>query len=50
MTGGVKTPVTPTRLVLHCLLAIGLKTRIPAFFIFTPCLITPLALEALGAC
>ena len=38
--------VTPTRLVLQRLLAIGLKIRIPAFFIFTVVLIKPLLLEA----
>src|SRR5205823_11518797 len=46
VTGGVKTPVTPTRLVLQRLLAIGLKTTIPAFFIFTRAVMTPLAFEA----
>src|SRR5207253_6464703 len=46
VTGGVKTLVTPTRLVLQRLLAIGLKIRIPAFFIFTVVLIRPLLFEA----
>src|SRR3954447_25499394 len=47
VTGGVKTLVTPTRLVLQALLAIGVKIRIPAFFIFSVCLTTPLLFEAL---
>src|SRR6266567_707398 len=46
VTGGVKTPVTPTRLVLQRLLAIGLKTTIPAFFNFTLWVMTPLLLDA----
>ena len=36
----------PTRLVLQRLLAIGLKTRIPAFFNFTLWVMTPLLLDA----
>src|SRR6201987_1504436 len=47
VTGGVKTLVTPTRLVLHLLLAIGLKMRIPAFFIFTCWTMMPLLFEGL---
>src|SRR5215472_2880069 len=47
VTGGVKTPVTPTRLVLQRLLAIGEKIRTPAFFILIERLMTPWALEAL---
>src|ERR1700756_3116761 len=45
VTGGGETPVTPTRLVLHRLLAIGLKMRTPAFVTFTVCLTTPFWLE-----
>src|SRR4051794_31997051 len=47
VTGGVKTLVTPLRLVLQALLAIGVKIRIPAFFIFSVCLTMPLLFEAL---
>ena len=47
VTGGVKTLVTPTRWVLQRLLAIGLKIRIPAFFILIVRVITPLPFEAL---
>src|SRR4051794_39253642 len=46
VTGGVKTLVTPTRLVLQALLAIGVKIRTPAFFIFSVCVIRPLLFEA----
>jgi len=47
VTGGVKTPVTPTRFVLQRLLASGEKTRTPAFFSVTTRLITPWAFDRL---
>src|ERR1700758_3568369 len=47
VTGGVKTPVMPTRAMLQRLLASGMKVAIPAFFILSVWWITPLALERL---
>src|SRR5204863_9650789 len=47
VTGGVKTPITPTRGLGHVFVATGVKTTIPAFIGFTVCLITPLPLDGL---
>src|SRR2546430_12268809 len=47
VTGGVKTPITPTRGFLQLLTATGWKTTMPAFIGLTVCLTTPLPLEGL---
>src|SRR6266581_6680734 len=47
VTGGVKTPITPTRGFLQLLLATGWKTTMPAFIGLTVCLTMPLLLERL---
>jgi len=45
VTGGVKTPVTPMRGLLHAVLATGAKDTIPAFVGLTVTFTMPLAFD-----